>query len=143
MIERMASGANLANIDLHLVRVLHTVISERSVSRAALRLGSTQPLVSAQLRKLRGLTGDTLLVRAGAGMVPTDVALALLAPAERLLQEASALFGPARSGRDFAPKLAAHTVRIAASDYLDPLFLPGIVARLQREAPLLSLEIHP
>lgn len=143
MINRMASGTNLANIDLHLVRVLHTVISERSVSRAALRLGSTQPLVSAQLRKLRGLTGDTLLVRAGAGMVPTETALGLLGPAERLLQEASALFGPARSGRDFTPKLADHTVRIAASDYLDPLFLPGVVARLQREAPLLSLEIHP
>ena len=143
MIERMASGTNLANIDLHLVRVLHTVISERSVSRAALRLGSTQPLVSAQLRKLRGLTGDTLLVRAGAGMVPTETALGLLGPAERLLQEASALFGQSRSGRNFAPKQATHTVRIAASDYLDPLFLPGIVARLQRESPLLSLEIHP
>ncbi len=139
----MARDANLANIDLQLVRVLHTVISERSVSRAALRLGSTQPQVSAQLRRLRALTGDTLLVRAGAGMVPTDAALGLLAPAERLLQEASALFGPASSGRAFAPKQASHTVRIAASDYLDPLFLPGIVARLQREAPGLSVEIHP
>jgi DNA-binding transcriptional LysR family regulator len=76
-------------------------------------------------------------------MVPTDAALGLLAPAERLLQEASALFGPASSGRAFAPKQASHTVRIAASDYLDPLFLPGIVARLQREAPGLSVEIHP
>lgn len=141
--KRMASGTNLANIDLHLVKVLHTVISERSVSRAALRLGSTQPLVSAQLRKLRSLTGDTLLVRAGAGMVPTEVAQGMLAPAERLLQEASTLFGATRSGGTFSPKQAAHTVRIAASDYLDPLFLPGIVARLRREAPGLSVDIHP
>lgn len=139
----MTRGTNLANIDLHLVRVLHTVISERSVSRAALRLGSTQPQVSAQLRRLRALTGDTLLVRAGAGMVPTEMAQGLLGPAERLLQEASALFGPTRNGRVFAPQQASHTVRIAASDYLDPLFLPGVVARLQREAPGLSVEIHP
>ncbi|TDM08724.1 MAG: hypothetical protein C4K60_04820 [Ideonella sp. MAG2] len=74
----MTQQPDLANIDLHLVRVLHTVISERSVSRAALRLGSTQPQVSAQLKRLRGLTGDALLVRSGTGLVPTDAALDLL-----------------------------------------------------------------
>ena len=40
-------------IDLHLIRVLHTVIHERSVSRAAVRLASSQPAVSAQLRRLQ------------------------------------------------------------------------------------------
>ena len=49
----MTQRHGFANIDLHLVRVLHTVISERSVSRAALRLQTTQPMVSAQLKKLR------------------------------------------------------------------------------------------
>ncbi|MCU0923987.1 MAG: LysR family transcriptional regulator, partial [Burkholderiaceae bacterium] len=39
----MAQRPIVANIDLHLVKVLHTVISERSVSRAAMRLQSTQP----------------------------------------------------------------------------------------------------
>ncbi|MEY3296513.1 MAG: hypothetical protein RLZZ451_2561, partial [Pseudomonadota bacterium] len=72
-------------IDLHLIRVLHTVIHERSVSRAAVRLASSQPAVSAQLRRLRRLTGDPLLVRAGQQMHPTETALQLLGPAERLL----------------------------------------------------------
>jgi hypothetical protein len=72
----MAQPPDFANIDLHLVKVLHTVVSEQSVSRAALRLGSGQPLVSAQLRRLRALTGDPLLVRAGTGLAPTDTALA-------------------------------------------------------------------
>ena len=58
-------------IELHLIRVLHTLITERSVSRAALRLQSSQPAVSAQLKRLRELTGDQLLVRAGNGMTPT------------------------------------------------------------------------
>ena len=44
----MTQGAEFANIDLQLVKVLHTVITERSVSRAALRLGSSQPQVSLQ-----------------------------------------------------------------------------------------------
>ena len=47
-----------AKIEVQLVRVLQALILERNVSRAAMRLGSTQPAVSAQLRRLRALTGD-------------------------------------------------------------------------------------
>lgn len=139
----MTLPADFANIDLHLVKVLHTVISERSVSRAALRLGSTQPQVSAQLKRLRALTADPLLVRAGTGLVPTDAALALLAPAERLLREADALFGAGRAGRGFEPARAELTFHVAASDYLDPLFLPQLVTRLQRQAPGVRVTLHP
>ncbi len=132
-------------IELQLVRVLHTVISERSVSRAALRLNSTQPAVSAQLRRLRALTGDALLVRSGAGMTPTAVALELLEPAGRLLQEAQNLFGrKSRSGSaSFDPATAELSVRIAVSDYLDPLFLPELVGRLQQAAPGIRLDLQP
>jgi len=128
-------------IDLHLVRVLHTVIAERSVSRAALRLQASQPAVSAQLRRLRALTGDPLLVRAGRGLAPTPGALAMLEPAERLLAEADLLFSPRQRQAPFEPRTSALTVRLAASDYLDPWFLPALVARLQREAPGLRVEL--
>ena len=139
----MTQRREIANIDLHLVRVLHTVITERSVSRAALRLQSTQPMVSAQLKRLRELTGDALLVRSGAGLAPTDAALAMLEPAARLLREAETLFEPQqRSGR-FEPARSALTYRIAASDYLDPMFLPGVVQRLKAAAPLAQIEFHP
>ena len=80
----MTQRADFAKIELHLIRVLQTLITERSVSRAAMRLASTQPAVSAQLKRLRQLTGDPLLVRAGHGMTPTEVALQLLDPANRL-----------------------------------------------------------
>ena len=58
----MALRTDFDKIELHLIRVLHTLITERSVSRAALRLQSSQPAVSAQLKRLRELTGDPLLV---------------------------------------------------------------------------------
>lgn len=131
------------NIDLHLVKVLHTVVSERSVSRAAVRLHSSQPVVSAQLRRLRALTGDPLLVRSGRGLAPTDTALGLLEPAQRLLLEADRLFSPAQRGGAFVPAASTLSVRIAASDYLDPWFLPGLVARLKTAAPGLQVELHP
>jgi DNA-binding transcriptional LysR family regulator len=67
-------------IDLHLIRVLHTVLTERSVSKAAIRLGMHQPAVSSALKRLRDFAGDPLLVRSGSGMVPTDVALRMLEP---------------------------------------------------------------
>jgi len=139
----MSLRADFDKIELQLVRVLHTVITERSVSRAALRLHSTQPAVSAQLRRLRELTGDVLLVRSGAGMTPTPAALELAEHAGRLLQEADMLFGKRSRKTAFDPAAASLSFRIAASDYLDPLFLPELVALLQREAPGVQLDLQP
>lgn len=138
----MAQRPGSINIDLHLVRVLHTVIAERSVSRAALRLQTTQPVVSAQLKRLRALTGDALLVRSGHGLEPTDAALAMLEPAARLLREADTLFAPKQRKAPFVPAASLLTFRIAASDYLDPLFLPGLVTRLKEAAPAVEVELH-
>ncbi len=125
-------------IDLHLIRVLHTVIAERSVSRAAVRLGMHQPAVSTALKRLRDLSGDPILVRSGSGMQPTDAALRMLEPSAEILQAAENLFTEARA---FDPRSAARTFRIAASDYLDPQFLPKLVAYLKKHAPLCTVEI--
>ncbi len=136
----MRDQALFDKIDLHLIRVLHTVLTERSVSKAAVRLGMHQPAVSAALRRLRGLAGDPLLVRSGAGMQPTDAALRMVAPAGAILRSAEALFSDARG---FDPRTGSHTFRIAASDYLDPLFLPRLMARIKAEAPLCPVEVLP
>ncbi|HEY4663981.1 MAG TPA: LysR family transcriptional regulator [Comamonas sp.] len=125
-------------IDLHLIRVLHTVIAERSVSRAAVRLGMHQPAVSTALKRLRDLSGDPILVRSGSGMQPTDAALRMLEPSAAILQAAENLFIEARS---FDPRSASRVFRIAASDYLDPQFLPKLVAYLKKHAPLCTVEI--
>jgi DNA-binding transcriptional LysR family regulator len=139
----MTNPADFAKIELSLVRVLKTVITERSVSRAAMRLQTTQPAVSARLKRLRALTGDPLLVRAGNRMAPTETALRLLEPATRLLQEAERLFSAHAHRRGFDPGLSTATFRIAASDYLDPLFLPALVAHLKRLAPQVRIELLP
>ena len=60
-------------IDLQLLRTLHTLLIDRSVSKAALRLGQQQPAVSTALRRLRELTGDPILVRSGTGKGGTVV----------------------------------------------------------------------
>jgi DNA-binding transcriptional LysR family regulator len=127
-------------IDLHLIRVLHTVLTERSVSRAALRLGMYQPAVSAALKRLRELAGDPLLVRSGAGMVPTVAGLRMIEPAADILRSAAVLFSDARS---FDPATAEHSFSLAASDYLDPLFLPQLVTQIKSLAPGCPIHIYP
>ena len=135
----MKDQALFDKIDLHLIRVLNTVLTERSVSRAAIRLGMYQPAVSAALKRLRELAGDPLLVRSGAGMVPTDAGLRMIEPSASILRAAEVLFSDARG---FDAASATHTFSLAASDYLDPLFLPQLVAQIKNQAPLCHIEIH-
>lgn len=136
----MRDQALFDKIDLHLIRVLHTVLTERSVSRAALKLGMYQPAVSAALKRLRELAGDPLLVRSGPGMVPTDAGLRMIEPSASILRAAEMLFSDARG---FDPQTSATTFRVAAADYLDPLFLPQLVAQVKAQAPHSQIEIHP
>jgi DNA-binding transcriptional LysR family regulator len=136
----MRDHAIFDKIDLHLIRVLFTVLTERSVSRAAVRLGMHQPAVSAALRRLRDFAQDPLLVRAGGGLVPTEAALRMIEPSASILRGAERLFADARG---FDPAHARQLFRIAASDYLDSQFLPRLVAQIKAQAPLCTIEILP
>ena len=135
----MTDQALLGKIDLHLIKVLHIVLTERSVSRAAIRLGMYQPAVSAALRRLRDLAGDPLLVRSGAGMVPTDAGLRMIEPSASILRAAEVMFSDARG---FDPATAKTVFSLAASDYLDPLFLPHLVAQIKSQAPHCRIEMR-
>ena len=127
------------HLDIHLIRILYLLLSERSVSRVALKLNQQQPAISASLRKLRELTGDPLLVRGAHGMVPTQHGESLLRPAKHILDETERLFV---RKLPFAAQHEARTFHIAAPDYLDSQFLPNVVAGLRRESPGSSLVIH-
>ena len=138
----MPNAHPLAKIDLHLIKVLHTLLTTQSVSKSAVRLGMHQPGVSAALKRLRTITGDPLLVRSGGNMVPTDVGRSMVDPVTTILSEADKLLsGPRDRGFDAAHSSAV--LRIAASDYLDPHFLPMLVADIKRRAPSAIVEILP
>lgn len=136
----MKAQALFDKIDLHLIRVLHTVLTERSVSRAAIRLGMHQPAVSSALKRLRDFSGDPLLVRSGSGMVPTEAGLRMIEPSASILRAAQLLFTDARG---FDPATTRTSFRVAAADYLDPLFLPRLVAQLKEQAPFCDIQILP
>jgi DNA-binding transcriptional LysR family regulator len=66
--------------DLNLLNALEALLREANVSRAALRIGLSQPATSHALQRLRDTFGDALLVRTGARMELTPRAQALRAP---------------------------------------------------------------
>jgi DNA-binding transcriptional LysR family regulator len=127
------------HLDIHLIRILYLLLSEKNVSRVALKLNQPQPSISASLRKLRDLTGDPLLVRGARGMVPTQHGESLMKPAKRILDEAERLFTQKTA---FAPQQQARSFHIAAPDYLDSQFLPHVVAAVRRESPKSRVVIH-
>lgn len=135
----MRAPSLLANLDLHTIRVLHTLLMEHSVSKAALRLGMHQPAVSVILRRLRNLSGDPLLVRAGHAMVPTDAGIRMIEPIATILQAADTLFSAALG---FDPQTTERTFHLAATDSLDPALLPLLVSQIKRLAPYCRIEIH-
>ncbi len=126
-------------IDTQLIRVLHLVLQERSVSRVADKLGITQPAVSSALKRLRELTGDELLVRTRNGMTPTERALTLLEPLRQTVDGIDKILDLVD---DFKPKTTARTFGVGAPDYFDAFFLSNLTAQMRREAPNARLNIR-
>ena len=110
--------AHLANLDLNLLVALRELVRERSVTRAAQRLGVTQPAASAALSRLRRHFGDELLVREHGEYVLTALGEqlaqqveAVCAASERLFA-ASTHFDPATSEREFTLVMADYTIMV-------------------------------
>jgi LysR family nod box-dependent transcriptional activator len=100
---------SLTGVDLNLLVALDALLAERSVARAADRLGLSQPGMSNTLARLLKLLGDPLLVREGLTLVPTPRAESLRQP----IGEALGLIQQAlddRSGFDPARDHATFTV---------------------------------
>lgn len=130
----------LARIDLNLLVAFDALARERSVTRAAERLGVTQSALSHSLRRLRELVEDPLLVRGQSGMVLTPRAEALAVPLRSgLLMLRRAL--QARAA--FDARTATRSFTIASPDLFDVLVVPPLLARVRREAPGIDLTIVP
>ena len=126
------------NLDRNTLRTLYFLLTEKSVTRTALRLGHSQPAVSQMLRRLRKLTGDALLVRQGRGMELTDHARGLLRHVQRALEDMDRIVGGHTA---FRPEVSARAFRIATADYLDVFFHADIIARVRREAPNVRVDV--
>jgi len=131
---------NLSGLDLNLLVALDALLSERSVTRAAQRVGLSQPGMSNALGRLRRLLNDPLLVRQGATLVPTARAEALVAPVHEALELIrGALDAPLR----FDPATDRRSFRLSCSDYSVLMLIGPLVRALAAEAPAVVVEVVP
>jgi DNA-binding transcriptional LysR family regulator len=130
--------AHIRRADLNLLVVFQTLMSERHVGRAAVRLGLTQSGVSHALARLRDLVGDPLFVRHPKGIEPTPKAIALGPVVADVLSRASSIFA---SGSGFDPT-TSHAFTIGGADLgVFSVALP-LITRLRASAPAIDVRIR-
>lgn len=126
-------------IDLNLLVAFDALMSERNVTRAATRVGVSQPAMSAALSRLRTLLGDPLFLRSADGLLPTQRARDLAEPvAAALHQIASAMV----SKPAFDPADATLTFNLGLPDYPSFVLLPTLLSALAAQAPGITLNVH-
>jgi DNA-binding transcriptional LysR family regulator len=126
--------------DLNLLPIFVALMEERSVTRAAERVGMTQPALSNALSRLRLMLQDQLFIRERYGIQPTPIAIEL-APA---IAGALARLDDAVLGQQgFDPAQAERLFTIAPNGYVEFVLVPAVVARLQQVAPGIKLRLTP
>jgi DNA-binding transcriptional LysR family regulator len=130
---------DISELDLNLLLVFQTIHREQNVTRAAARLGLSQPAVSSALSRLRRILGDPLFVRSRLGMQPTARALQLLAPIDQGL-------GLIRQGLQqhvgFDPKRADASFTVLISEIGELVYLPALMQRVRGMAPGIRFRVR-
>ncbi|MDO9296322.1 LysR family transcriptional regulator [Bradyrhizobium sp.] len=130
---------NLNSLDLNLLVALEALLREASVSRAAMRIGLSQPATSHALQRLRDLIGDPLLVRTGARMELTPRAQALRGPLAQALDQIRGLF----VSDDFDAASSERHFRLMMPDLAVELLMPPLMAKVTRAAPNVTIDVVP
>jgi DNA-binding transcriptional LysR family regulator len=133
----------MTELDLNLLKVIDALEEERSVSRAAAKLGKSQPAVSAALGKLRRYFDDPLFLRTGNLMEPTPRAVAIVGAARSILSivDADIVSKPV-----FDAAASDSPIRLALTDVGEVVFLPTLlrtVRELMPRAGIYSVSLPP
>ncbi|OSQ43714.1 LysR family transcriptional regulator [Thalassospira sp. MCCC 1A01428] len=130
---------NYAGFDLNLIVAFDALMAERHVTRAAQRIGLTQPALSAALNRLRHITGDELFIRAPKGLMPTPRAMEL-APAFRTIL--ATVDGALSLQTDFQPAVSQQVFSLALAEHPAQLLLVPLEKMLRDVAHGVDLRIR-
>ena len=130
-------SVRLNSLDLNLVVALRELLRERNVTRAALRIGVSQPAASAALSRLRRHFDDELLTRHAGGYLLTPLAAQLADQVEGVCAALERLFG---TGRSFDPGASRRSFTLLLADYSASVLGPAVAAAFTAQAP--RAELH-
>jgi DNA-binding transcriptional LysR family regulator len=127
------------NLDLNLLVALRELLRERNVTRAAERIGVTQPAASAALARLRRHFDDELLARGKGGYVLTPLAAQLAGQVEEVCAAAERLFA---TGTDFDPATSGREFTLLMADYAIAVMGERLSQLLEATAPQVKLHVR-
>ena len=131
---------DIRSVDLNLLKAFDALHSERVVTRAAGRIGLSQPAMSHALSRLRGLFADDLFVRTSDGMEPTararEIAPLIAAAIERI--EAAL-----NLGAGFDPATSVATFTAGMGEYAEVALVGRLAEAFSHEAPGAILRLLP
>lgn len=130
---------DIRSLDLNLLLVFEALMEERSVTRAASRVGLSQPAMSNSLARLRLAFNDQLLVRTASGMAPTSTALKLIIPVRAALAQLRAAI---EDRPTFEPASSNSIFRVLANDYAEMMLLAPVIRELRAQSPEIGLRVH-
>lgn len=130
---------NFHGIDLNLLAAFDALMNERNVTRAAARVGVSQPAMSSALARLRTLLNDPLFLRNANGLLPTPKARELAEPIAQALQGIEAALLPKPR---FEPANATINFTLGLSEYPAFILLPTLYQALAQQGSGLSLSVH-
>jgi DNA-binding transcriptional LysR family regulator len=127
----------MTNIPTDLLRTFVAVVDLRGYSKAAARLGVTQPAVSAQIKRLQFLLGSDLFDRSVQGVGLTPQGEMVINYARRLLSINDQIVQIASSGRQ-----SELLIRVGTPSDFVATKLPGILAPFRERWPDVRFIVH-
>src|SRR5947208_3261533 len=127
-------------VDLNLLKAFDALISERAVTRAAGRIGLSQPAMSHALSRLRGLFADDLFVRTPTGMEPTARAREIAPLVSGAIEQIEAALN---LGAGFDPAKSAGIFTAGMAEYAEVALVGPLARAFAKEAPRATLRLLP
>lgn len=125
-------------LDVHRLRVFRSVVASGSIAAAAVNLGYTPSAISQHVAALQRETGLVLLERAGRGLLPTPIGLAVAAEADAVLTrlgEAETVLAGLRAER------TAH-LSLGYIASVGSTWLPRVARSLRQAHPEVDLDLR-
>jgi DNA-binding transcriptional LysR family regulator len=127
-------------VDLNLLKAFDALIAERAVTRAASRIGLSQPAMSHALSRLRALFADDLFVRTPAGMEPTAHAREIAPLVSGAIEQIETALN---LGAGFDPVKSTGTFTAGMAEYAEVALVGRLAAAFAGEAPRAILRLLP
>ncbi|QGU15251.1 LysR family transcriptional regulator [Leclercia sp. 119287] len=131
----------MSDPDFNLLVALDILLAEASVAGAARRLNLSTSAMSRTLSRLREVTGDPILVRAGRNMVLTPWAEASRDRARNAVHEVRAVLQPSLETLKMENLARLFTIR--ANDGFVVAFGPALIAAVAEAAPDVCIRFAP